>query len=112
MARLDFYSPHYYGWVVKWFGNFCADKSPADYGLNDRPCMVGENPATGVFIQLADGKDSLVVSIDDAFIKTYENGWKGLMVWTSNGVDRFGSLEECGPGLSAFSEKYPQLVNP
>jgi len=112
LARLDFYSPHYYGWVVKWFGNFCTDKSPAYYGLNDRPCMVGENPATGVFIQLADGKDSLVVSMDDAFIKAYENGWKGMMVWTSNGVDRFGTLEECGSGLKAFSEKYPKLVNP
>jgi hypothetical protein len=112
MARLDFYSPHYYGWVVKHFGNFCIDRTPADYGLNDRPCMVGENPATGVFTQLPNGNDSLVVSIDDAYIKAYENGWKGLLVWTSNGVDRYGSIDDCAFGLNAFFEKYPQLVNP
>lgn len=112
LARLDFYSPHFYGWVVRWFGNFCTEKTPSDYGLNDRPCMVGENPATGIFFQLPDGKDSLIVPINEAFIKTYENGWKGLMVWTSNGVDKFGSLKDCGPGLKAFSVKYPKLVKP
>jgi hypothetical protein len=112
LARLDFYSPHYYGWVVKWFGNFCTDRSPASYGINDRPCVVGENPASGVFIQLKEGKDSLVVSMQDAYIKAYENGWKGLLVWTSNGVDQCGTLDECGPGLKAFQEKYPQLINP
>jgi hypothetical protein len=112
MARLDFYSPHYYGWVVRWFGNFCTDKKPSDYGLNDRPCMVGENPASGIYIEGATGKDSLLVSIKDAYIKSFENGWKGLMVWTSNGVDHFGSLNDCGPGLKSFSIKYPQLIYP
>ena len=112
LARLDFYSPHYYGWVVKWFGNFCTDKTPADYGLTDRPCMVGENPAQGIFINTALHGDSLAVPIEEAFIKAYENGWKGLMVWTSNGVDTYGSLDECGPGLTAFQQKYPDLVTP
>jgi hypothetical protein len=46
MAFLDFYSPHFYGWVVRWFGNFALDKTPDNYGINDRPCMVGENPAS------------------------------------------------------------------
>ncbi len=112
LAFLDFYSPHFYGWVVKWFGNFCTEKTPSDYGINDRPCMIGENPATGIFQQTDSNQDSLVVPIKDAFIKTYENGWKGLMVWTSNGVDRFGSLEQCGAGLKAFSEKYPEKTYP
>lgn len=112
LARLDFYSPHYYGWVVQSFGNFCTEKTPDDYAINDRPCMVGENPALGIFIQIPQQPDSLVVPIEDAFIKSYENGWKGLMVWTSNGVDRFGSLDNCGPGLKAFHEKYPELIFP
>ncbi len=112
LALLDFYSPHYYGWVVKWFGNFCTEKTPSDYGINDRPCMIGENPATGIFFQTASNEDSLVVPIQDAFIKTYENGWKGLMVWTSNGVDRFGSLQHCSQGLKAFYKKYPEKTYP
>jgi hypothetical protein len=111
-AYLDFYSPHYYGWVVRWFGNFALDMAPDDYGINDRPCMVGENPAKGVFTQDESWKNVLEVPISEAYIKAYQQGWKGLMVWTSNGVDGNGSLADCGPGLTAFYNKYPQLVFP
>jgi hypothetical protein len=111
-AFLDFYSPHFYGWVVRWFGNFAVDKTPDDYGINDRPCMVGENPATGVYTQNSSGQNVLVVPISEAYIKTYQQGWKGLMVWTSNGVDGNGSLADCGVGLTAFQNQYPGLVSP
>ena len=111
-AFLDFYSPHFYGWNVRYFGNFALDRSPVDYGINDRPCMVGENPAGGVFRQDSTGRNILEVPINEAFIRTFENGWKGLLVWTSNGVDRNGTLTECGPGLTAFQQKYPDLVSP
>ena len=80
--------------------------------INDRPCMVGENPARGIYIQIPQRPDSLVIPITEAYIKSYMNGWKGLMVWTSNGVDEFGSLTDCGPGLKAFYEKYPNLIIP
>ena len=111
-AFLDFYSPHFYGWNVRYFGSFAKDKSPADYGVNDRPCMIGENPAAGVFRQDSTGRNILEVPMSEAFIKSYENGWKGLLVWTSNGVDRNGTLTECSPGLTAFQKKYPELVSP
>ncbi len=84
-ARLDFYSPHFYGWVVKWFGNFALDKTPADYGINDRPCVIGENPAKGVY---NDGANpTLVVPAAQMFLGAYNKGWKGLMPRTSNRVD-------------------------
>jgi hypothetical protein len=111
-AFLDFYSPHFYGWTVRWFGNFALDKTPGDYGLNDRPCMIGENPAKGVFIQNEQGKNVIAVPIEEAYIKTYLQGWKGLMVWTSNGVDGNGNLSDCGVGLTAFYNQYPGLVFP
>jgi len=111
-AFLDFYSPHFYGWNVRYFGNFALDKSPADYGINDRPCMIGENPAMGVFNQDTTRRNILVVPISEAYIKTYQQGWKGLLVWTSNGVDRNGNLIDCGPGLTAFQKQYPELVSP
>ena len=111
-AFLDFYSPHFYGWTVRYFGNFALDKTPASYGMNDRPCMVGENPARGVFTQNEQGKNVLVVPIEEAYIKTYQQGWKGLLVWTSNGVDSNGNLSDCSPGLTAFYKQYPGLVNP
>ena len=111
-AYLDFYSPHYYGWVVRWFGNFAGDKSPRDYGLADRPCVIGENPAKGIYLQKKSGIDKLVVPIEEAYIKTYQNGWSGLMIWTSNGVDRLGSLQDSRAGLEAFYRLYPKLVFP
>jgi hypothetical protein len=111
-AFLDFYSPHFYGWNVRYFGNFALDKSPSDYGINDRPCMIGENPAMGVFNQDTTRRNILVVPISEAYIKTYQQGWKGLLVWTSNGVDRNGTLMDCAVGLTAFQKQYPELVSP
>lgn len=109
-ARLDFYSLHFYGWTVKHFGNFALDKKPEDYGIGDRPCMIGENSAKGVFND--DAQPKLEVSPDDMFIKAYQNGWKGIMPWTSNGVDRNGTLEDFKTGLKAFKTKYPKLIEP
>ena len=111
-ARLDFYSPHFYGWVVRWFGDFATEKTPADYQISDRPCMVGESPATGIYRQNSSGTDVLEVPIDQAYIKTYQNGWMGLMSWTSNGVDPIGSLADCGIGIQNFFAAYPALVDP
>jgi hypothetical protein len=109
-AKLDFYSLHYYGWTVKYCGNFAVDKSPADYVINDRPCIIGENPAKGVFND--DANPKLVVPASEMFIKSYQNGWKGLMPWTSNGVDRNGTLDDFSEGLKAFKNKYPELIEP
>ncbi|HSO85695.1 MAG TPA: T9SS type A sorting domain-containing protein [Draconibacterium sp.] len=109
-AKLDFYSPHFYGWVVKWFGNFAVDKSPADYGINDRPCVIGENPAKGVYNDAAN--PTLVVPASEMFIGAYNKGWKGLMPWTSNGVDANGNLNDFKDGLKAFKDAHPELIDP
>lgn len=109
-ARLDFYSPHFYGWTVKWFGNFAVDKTPADYGINDRPCVVGENPAKGVFNDGA--TPTLVLSPEKMFLATFNHGWRGLMPWTSNGVDGNGNLSDFDDGLLAFKTAHPELVDP
>jgi hypothetical protein len=109
-AKLDFYSPHFYGWVVKWFGNFAKDKTPSYYGIDDRPCVIGENPGTGVY---DDGANpTLVVPASQMFLAAYKNGWDGLMPWTSNGVDGNGSLDDFKSGLLAFQQAHPALVDP
>lgn len=110
-AWLDFYSPHFYGWVVRWFGDFALDKKPSDYLINDRPCMVGEGPATGVYRQNNAGIDTLEVPIKDAYTGAYKNGWKGFLAWTSNGVDDNGSLDDCRIGLLNFYGSHPGLVS-
>lgn len=109
-AKLDFYSPHFYGWVVKWFGNFALNRTPADYGINDRPCVIGENPAKGVFNDGA--SPTLEVSASQMFLGAYNKGWKGLMPWTSNGVDANGTLKDFESGLQAFKSAHPELIDP
>ncbi|MBV5311985.1 MAG: cellulase family glycosylhydrolase [Prolixibacteraceae bacterium] len=109
-AKLDFYSPHFYGWVVKWFGDFALNKTPADYGINDRPCVIGENPAKGVFNDGA--SPTLEVPASQMFLGAYNKGWKGLMPWTSNGVDSNGNLSDFESGLQAFKTAHPELVDP
>ncbi len=109
-ARLDFYSLHYYGWTVRAFGNFAIDKSPADYEINDRPCVIGENPAKGVYNDAANPK--LEVPASEMFIAAYKKGWKGIMPWTSNGVDSNGTLDDFKSGLQAFKTLHPELIQP
>lgn len=38
---LDYYDFHWYGWVDQYFAH---TKKPADYGVNDKPVVVGEFP--------------------------------------------------------------------
>jgi hypothetical protein len=95
---------------VQWFGNFAIDKTPAYYGIGDRPCVIGENPAKGVYDESKN--PSLVVPASEMFLGAYNNGWKGLMPWTSNGVDGNGTLNDFKSGLLAFQQAHPSLVDP
>jgi len=87
-----------------------VDKTPADYGINDRPCVIGESPAKGVFNDGA--TPTLVVLPSEMFLATWSKGWKGLMPWTSNGVDSNGNLSEFAAGLLKFQKAHPELVDP
>jgi hypothetical protein len=42
----------------------------------------------------------------------FQNGWQGVMAWTSNGVDKCGSLDGVGPATRAFQAAHEQLVFP
>jgi hypothetical protein len=71
---------------------------------------VGENPAKGVF---NDGANpTLEVPASQMFLSAYNKGWKGLMPWTSNGVDSNGTLKDFESGLQAFKTAHPELVDP
>jgi len=102
-AYLDVYSPHFYDWVVQWYGSPFLTHTPADYGLEDKPCIIGEVPALGVG----------GISIVECYMNGYANGLQGLMPWTSNGVDTCGSLDTgLGEALSTFESYFPEMVNP
>lgn len=90
-AYLDFYSTHYYEWEAPWYG-FPFDKSPEAFGLDGtKPCVIGECPAAGM-AGTEDGSQTMTG--DEMYVSTYNNGWDGIMGWTSNGVDACGSLED------------------
>jgi hypothetical protein len=46
------------------------------------------------------------------FIGAYNKGWKGVMPWTSNGVDANGTLKDFESGLQAFKTAHPELIDP
>ncbi len=101
-SYLDFYSPHYYYWQKQWFG-FPFDRSPESYGLTaDRPCVIGECAS------LDEGN----VTISEKYDMAYENGWNGVYVWTSNGVDACGGYTDVAPATKAMLGKIESLIYP
>ena len=101
-AKLDFYSPHYYDWQKPYWGTPMY-QTPSAFGItHDRPIVLGEVPALG----------SQGQTITNDFFNAYQNGWNGIMPWTSNGVDSYGSLTQMGPAASAFRDAHPNLVFP
>ncbi|QHW32544.1 glycoside hydrolase family 5 protein [Paenibacillus rhizovicinus] len=102
LAKLDFYSPHYYGWQDPYFG-IPFYETPTQYGIvHDRPVIIGESPAIG----------STNHTITDDFANAYTNGYAGVMPWTSNGVDSNGSITNLGPATKAFRDAHYSLVFP
>jgi len=101
-ARLDFYSPHFYDWENVLRGNPFY-QTPAAYGLEtNKPVVIGECPARGT------ARHTVVEDYESA----EENGWQGVMAWTSNGVDNYGSLSELSPATRAMRDKHEQLIFP
>jgi hypothetical protein len=72
--------------------------------------VIGENPAKGVYNDAAN--PTLVVPASLMFIGAYNKGWKGVMPWTSNGVDTNGNLNDFKDGLKAFKDAHPELIDP
>lgn len=100
-AYLDFYSTHYYEWEAPWFG-FPFDKSPSAFYLDDsKPCLIGEFPATGMTSNTSGSKK---MSGSECYLGCYNNGWQGIMAWTSNGVDSCGKLSDFLDGVKAIAE--------
>ena len=79
---IDFYQFHIYDWVDDWAP---FDRSPAEYGLVDKPAMMGEFPMNGL------GRASYTELVD----YWYDNGWAGALGWavTDRGFDWNSSKE-------------------
>ena len=97
-AYLDFYSPHFYDWVIKWYGNPFGDRTDASYKLDKKPAVIGECPANADWV---------------VYEKAYRNGFEGVFAWTSNLVDGCGGLDgRLGTEMRKFKKAHPGLVAP
>ncbi|MDR0474904.1 MAG: hypothetical protein LBH43_14670 [Treponema sp.] len=103
-AYIDFWSPHYYDWCGQWFG-IMPNETPQKQGLDiSKPAVIGECPAKGI--------DTNGFNPVKDYENAFNNGWQGVLAWTSNGVDINGSLKEVSSATKNMLEKHPKLVFP
>ena len=85
---VDFHHFHIYDWVDQYWP---YDRSPTDYGLDDKPVVMGEFPAAG----LARADYATLLS------SFYANGYGGALGWSYS--DYEGSLAP----VRAFADQHP-----
>ena len=107
-AALDFWSPHYYDWVGEWFGHpFTSSpfgaRASGGWGLcPSKPALIGETTARG----------TAGFTLAEDYVNALENGWQGVMAWTSNGVDDNGGFDEVVLATNYFALLHPHLIFP
>ncbi len=107
-AILDFYSPHYYGWMNS---NYSSpfQRTPTQYGMNDKACVVAEMPSR-------DPLPTPAMTLTTAYTNLKTGGWQGHLPWTANittGLTaEIGDLADFGAAALAFKTANPTLVVP
>ncbi|MBA3705393.1 MAG: T9SS type A sorting domain-containing protein, partial [Bacteroidetes bacterium] len=104
-AYLDFYCVHYYGWMHQWFQS-PFEKSPSDYGINDRPVIIQESPAKDA------GLSDIPMTVVQCYESAFSKGYQGVFPWTSNGVDTNGDITTVGPATISFKNNHTTLIYP
>ena len=101
-ACLDFYSTHYYFWQNAYMG-YPFEQSPVSFGLDGtKPSVIGEAAVVSESGRTA----------EQDYENAYNNGWNGVMAWTSNGVDNCGSLEELRPAVTKMRDMIKEKIFP
>jgi hypothetical protein len=88
MLDQDFYQFHIYDWVQEYWP---YDKSPTEYGLGDKPLVMGEFPPTGL-------TGASYRTILDSW---YGNGYGGALAW------RDASYKLNFNDIKAFADAHP-----
>ncbi len=103
-ACMDFYSVHFYDWMLQWYGN-PFEMTPAEYGLDTtKPNVMGECSALG------SQKEN--IDLCEAAQALYDNGWDGVFPWTSNGSDANGGFNEVSAYGKQMLAQIPELIFP
>ncbi len=84
----DFYQFHIYDWVQEYWP---YSDSPADYGMSDKPVVMGEFPPGGL-------SDASYRTMLDSW---YSNGYAGALAW------RDGTFRVSYPDVKSFADAHP-----
>ena len=101
-AYLDFYQIHYYDWMFNadWgYDPFQSTKTPEYWNL-DKPTLIGESPGVK-------GNYTVKQMVDMA----YTNGYAGIMPWSYDSVDIYGSWNSCKSELREFYDAHSSLID-
>ncbi|MCL1883257.1 MAG: cellulase (glycosyl hydrolase family 5) [Defluviitaleaceae bacterium] len=101
-AALDFWSPHYYDWMYQWFWHPFT-MTPEEWGMcSSKPSINGETTGHGT-----EG-----FTLVEDYVNAMNNGWQGVMAWTSSGVDDHGSFDDVITATRHIAYLFPELVWP
>jgi len=97
-AYLDYWQIHYYEWTNQFSNPF--HENPEYWGLNDKPCIIGETPGNNEIY-------GFPISYDEIYTLPYNLGYNGVFPWTSNGAGtgNFGTLKNFGEAAKNLSKK-------
>jgi hypothetical protein len=90
---VDFYQVHWYDWLTPYYP---LDKAPSDYGLDDKPVVVGEMPVSGL-----GGKS--FASLASTFL---DIGYAGALAWDYTEMNASEKSD-----ASAFAKAYACETN-
>jgi GH35 family endo-1,4-beta-xylanase len=114
-ATLDFYSPHFYGWLNEYYSNM-FEKSPTDFGMDEKLCMVGEMPARDPFPIPSSSSTNTSWTMTNAMNALKTLGWQGHQPWTANITTNLttevGDLADFGAAALAFKTANSTLIVP
>jgi hypothetical protein len=85
----DFYQFHIYDWVQMYWP---YDQSPTDFGMDDKPMVMGEFPPTG----LSGG-----ISYRTLLDSWYQNGYAGALTW------RDSTFKVTWSDIKSFADAHP-----
>jgi hypothetical protein len=109
-AYLDFYSPHFYGWMEQYYSS-PFEKTPTQFGMDEKPCVVAEMPSR-------DPIPTPAMTMTAAYKALLAGGWQGHMPWTANITTatslttEVGDLADFGAAAQTFSTNNNALVFP
>jgi len=112
---LDFYSPHYYGWMEQYYSS-PFENTPAAFGMSEKPCVVGEMPSMSPVATDISGYPITTMTLTTAFNNLQSKGWQGHQPWTANLTSNLtaevGDLANFGSFAFAFYNANKTLVKP